>query len=380
MFRLAVVTVSLAQAQDIATEEPHFHGHKSSKQWLPRKHVGPAPKAEMLVAEEALPASFDWRNVNGQNLVTSDWNQHIPQYCGACWIHGTLSALNDRIKVLRRGQWPDVRLGRQSIINCVPDPAGQGPPPGCNGGDAEMIHSYMYNTPVPDDSCLTYEARNMGCQADTTCRNCLTGRGCWAVPNYIGYRVSSYGTVSGEKDMMREIFARGPIVCSFATDDPWMFGYSDNVVQHEGVYVTRQKKNASQVDHDMEVTGWGETPSGIKYWVIRNSWGTYWGEAGWAKLERGVNALLVERDCAWAVPTWDGLDRALEGKTLGDYNVGVKPVNVGFAGSLGAVSKDSTLSVAWAVLGVFAVGITSALVAVRVDRRRRMGNQPFSLG
>jgi len=377
MLRLAVVTVSLAQAQGVATEEPPFHGHKSSKQWLPRKHVGPAPAAEMLVAEEALPASFDWRNVNGQNLVTSDWNQHIPQYCGGCWIHGTLSALNDRIKVMRRGQFPDVRLGRQSLINCVPDPSGQGPPPGCNGGDPEMIHSYMYKTPVPDDSCLTWAGKNMGCTADTMCRNCL-GTNCWAVPNYIGYGVSSYGTVTGEKDMMREIFARGPIVCSFATDKPWMFGYSANVVQHEGVYVTRQKKNASQIDHNMEVTGWGETPSGIKYWVIRNSWGTYWGEAGWAKIERGVNALMVESACSWAVPTWDGLDEALEGKTLGDYNVGVKPVNVGLTGSLGAVSKDSTLSTA--VLGAFAAGITTALVVVKVDRRRRMGNQPFSLG
>ena len=40
--------------------------------------------------------------------------------------------------------------------------------------------------------------------------------------------------------------------------------------------------------------------------MIRNSWGTYWGENGFMRLIRGVNNLGVESDCAWATPvdTW----------------------------------------------------------------------------
>lgn len=68
----------------------------------------------MLVEAEALPQAFDWRNVNGRNFVVADWNQHIPTYCGSCWIHGTTSALNDRIKVMRQGAYPDVVLSRQA--------------------------------------------------------------------------------------------------------------------------------------------------------------------------------------------------------------------------------------------------------------------------
>lgn len=207
------------------------------------------------------------------------------------------------------------------------------------------------------------------------------------MPNYIGYRVSSYGAVSGEKAMMKEIFARGPIVCSFATDGPFMWHYSENVVQHEGVYVFREKKNKSEVDHDMEVAGWGETPSGIKYWVIRNSWGTYWGQAGWLKLERGLNTLLSESDCAWAIPTWDGLDEALADRTLGDYKTGAQPKSVyedspfqmpgQFALAEAAPSQEETSS-SIAALGSFIAGIAATMVVAKASQRRAV-QQPRSL-
>merc|ERR1719491_1256008 len=178
---------------------------------------------------------------------------------------------------------------------------------------------------MPDETCLPYQARNMGCEPINVCRNCKPGTaGCYAVKNYIGYGVSSYGTVKGEDAMMKEIYARGPIVCSFATDGPFMYNFSQTAIQNEGVYRTTEIKNASQIDHNMEVAGWGVTESGVKYWVIRNSWGTYWGEAGWLKLERGVNTLMSESDCDWAVPTFDGLDEALAGSTLGSYKEGLE--------------------------------------------------------
>lgn len=78
----------------------------------------------------------------------------------------------------------------------------------------------------------------------------------------------------------------------------------------------------------MEVVGWGETPHGLKYWVIRNSWGTYWAEGGWFKLRRGTNELLSESSCEWAVPTWDDLELSLGGKTMGDYVHGISKILV----------------------------------------------------
>merc|ERR1719437_246294 len=99
---------------------------------------------------------------------------------------------------------------------------------------------------------------------------------------------------------MKEIYARGPIACSFATDLHFLLNYSANAELHEGVYVTDENYTEDQLDHVMEVAGWGETATGVKYWVIRNSWGTYWGSAGWLKFRRGVNQMLSESECDWA--------------------------------------------------------------------------------
>lgn len=371
------------------------HGYISSRENLPRQPVvGDAVAAEMLVREEHLPQEFDWRNVNGKNLVAADWNQHIPEYCGGCWIHGTLSPLNDRIKIMRGGAFPDVILGRQSILNCVPayDGNASSPPPGCNGGDSWMIHKYMHHTKVPDETCMPYQAHNMGCQADTVCRNCLpeeTGLGCWPVKNWIGYGVRSYGTVKGEKAMMKEIYARGPIACSFATNMAFLLNYTENALLHEGVYVDHNNSlTADDIDHVMEIAGWGETASGRKYWIIRNSWGTYWGSAGWAKLQRGVNMLLSESSCDWAVPTFHDLDEALIGKVMGDYVRGINQVEWprGFAAvpvvSMASVPVPSSMPALSAqtflvFAGTFASGIGATLLAVRMSGRADVRVQPL---
>ncbi|CAN0580812.1 unnamed protein product, partial [Ectocarpus sp. 12 AP-2014] len=58
-----------------------------------------------------------------------------------------------------------------------------------------------------------------------------------------------------------------------------------------GVHTAQVTGNltVADVNHDVEVTGWGVTSDGVKFWQARNSWGTFWGEQGFFKIQRGVN-------------------------------------------------------------------------------------------
>lgn len=313
------------------TKRSSGHGYRSSLPWLERKPLISQPTGEELLSTDNLPTNWDWRNLHGKNYVTSNVNQHIPIYCGSCWIHGTVAALNDRIKIMRKGEFPDIMLSRQAIMNCVPSADGDGGPPGCDGGDSYMIHKYMEKVPVPDETCMPYEARNMGCSDFNFCRNCVpegaeslspNNKSCFAIKNYASFGVHNYGNLSGELAMMKEIYARGPIACGAATDDLFLMNYSEVALKHGGIYFTDQKFNESDIDHVVTVTGWGETQSGLKYWIVRNSWGSYWGEMGWFKIRRGTNQNLIENGCDWAVPTFKNLHKELAGKVLGSYVLG----------------------------------------------------------
>jgi cathepsin X len=97
-------------------------------------------------------------------------------------------------------------------------------------------------------------------------------------------------------EMQAEIMTRGPIVCSMNTDDD----HNPLGAWHcyeGGVYTT--KSTFRSTNHVISLLGWGED-AGVPYWVGRHSGGTIFGEEGFFRIERGVNALNIESHCGYA--------------------------------------------------------------------------------
>lgn len=250
-----------------------------------------SPRPQDYVDPAALPTTWDWRDINGTNYVTLSLNQHIPVYCGSCWAHGSISSVADRIKILRKAAWPDILPSIQVILNCAQDVAGS-----CDGGDDIGVYQYLKSNGIPDVTCQQYQAKDFACTPINTCRTCDPSGTCSAVSNYTVYHVSEYGQISGEQAMMAEIYARGPISCGVDADP--IETYTGGIFEGDA--------GDNNINHIIAVVGWGEgldangkmTP----YWIVRNSWGTYWGEQGFMRLQRGVDAIGIESGCGWAVP------------------------------------------------------------------------------
>lgn len=277
-----------------------------------------------------VPDEFNWCDLgNGTSYCTASWNQHEPRYCGSCWAHGTLSMIQDRLKgrkVQAGDITPDVMLGRQTLLNCAPF---KGYSEGCNGGEPLDVFKYMAEDGLPDESCMHYQATDYmvfkknghsKCPAIGKCMNCMpTGDDvndfkCWAVKEPVVYKLTSYGKLdAGEEAMKQEIFARGPIVCGIACPEEFVYKYHS--AKNGGIYV--DKSGDTELDHDVEVVGWGEE-NGQKYWLVRNSWGSYWGSLGFFKLERGTNALQIESgDCWYANPEYSVETQVVNGELEG---------------------------------------------------------------
>jgi len=208
------------------------------------------------------------------------------------------STLSDRIKIGHNASTPDVMLAPQVLLDCARE-YGAG---GCDGGSAEAAHEFIHKYGITDETCapymaVDYEYNSESPCIDTMCRACDRFGVCSYV-NGTKHFAAQYGSIAANAltDMMSEIWARGPIVCGMYAHSPSFENYTGGIIVDPTKY--------PYTTHDVSIVGWGSDQN-LDYWVVRNSFGTAWGETGWFRIERGTNCLLIESGCNWAVPSSD---------------------------------------------------------------------------
>ncbi|XP_067679038.1 digestive cysteine proteinase 1-like [Haliotis asinina] len=198
-----------------------------------------------------MPDQIDWRLYGA---VTPVKDQAV---CGSCWSFGTTGTI-EGANFLKTGNL--VRLSQQELMDCS---WGEGNN-ACDGG--EDFRSYMY---IMKTGGLTSEEQYgpyLG--ADGTCH----AKKVSPVVQLSGYvNVTPY-----DQEALRVAIANeGPISVSIDASHKSLSFYANGVY-----YEPACGSDPDSLDHSVLAVGYG-VMNNQAYWLIKNSWSTYWGNDGY---------------------------------------------------------------------------------------------------
>ncbi len=76
---------------------------------------------------------------------------------------------------------------------------------------------------------------------------------------------------------MLNAVARQPIAVGVASSSGSFLSYKSGILDSTGC--------GTNLTHAVNIIGYG-TENGIPYWIVKNSWGTKWGEKGYMRIKR----------------------------------------------------------------------------------------------
>lgn len=249
----------------------------------------PAPvTSDVKMRTANLPDAFDWTDVNGQNFVTPIRDQGN---CGSCYAFSATAMVESRLKVVTNNS-ADFVFSPQDVVGCSEYAQG------CAGGFPYLIGGkYAQDFGFVEEQCDPYLGVDGPCLTDQTCTKHYV-----SAYNYIG---GYYGGCNEE--LMREaIYNDGPISCSFEVY-PDFQAYTGGIYHHLAeteIYSSTDDFNPfEETNHAVLCVGWGADPTtGEKFWRVKNSWGSAWGESGFFRILRGTDECAIESLAVEIVP------------------------------------------------------------------------------
>ncbi|XP_078528328.1 cathepsin K-like [Lissotriton helveticus] len=205
------------------------------------------------VSLSSLPPQVDWRD---QRCVTAVKDQGR---CGSCWAFAAVGALESRY-CIKTGEL--FEMSEQELVDCDSEDGG------CCGGFPYSAFKYIYQHGIMPSNKYKYKGYGGDCRLKHS--------------KTVPMNMSKFYELSGEDNMAAAVAYDGPITVGFGVTDTFFY-YS------EGIY---DEEDCPDANHAIIIVGYGEEDH-EGYWIIKNSWGHYWGDRGYAKIRRNSNICTI---------------------------------------------------------------------------------------
>jgi C1A family cysteine protease len=200
-----------------------------------------------------LPTSIDWRT---QNAVTPVKDQG---QCGSCWSFSSSGAMEGAWAISKHTL---VSLSEQQLVDCSKKYGNLG----CKGGEMDSAFLYAIDNGLCSESAYPYvSGQTLAAGTCQTCTPVATFSDCMDV------------SPDDQLVLQSAVANKGPVSIAIEADTRIFQSYSSGVITSTSC--------GTNLDHGVLIVGYG-TEKEQPYWLVKNSWGTSWGENGYVKIAR----------------------------------------------------------------------------------------------
>lgn len=253
---LTTLGASLNETDKIEEEEEVFHDHQTGN----LTNIGNGRRRS---------SRLDWRD---RGRVSRVKHQGL---CGSCWAFATTGALEGILA--RRNK--NILLSEQNLVDCSLAYGNHG----CNGGLMDAALRYVHDHGIMSSKEYKYTGKTGRCLFKPG-HSVMTVRGSLRLPRNealvrLALRLSGPIPVAVDASLRSFHLYKGGI-------------YNDHHCQSRSRYL----------NHAVLLVGYGTDYQGVDYWIIKNSWGKNWGEAGFMRLARRRNLCGVTTYAILPIP------------------------------------------------------------------------------
>lgn len=221
-----------------------------------KKYLGYNPVSNRLQADQpkgVFASTVDWRTKGAVNPVVNQGS------CISCWAFSAAATVEGRYAIAHGKLY---KFSEQQLVDCSKNDDNDG----CNGGFMDFAFIYLFNHYFCLSSDYPYKGVDGICKYDDCKR-----KGIHAVTGH-------KAVTPNQTKALKEALNSGPVSVAVEANNSAFKNYKGGIINSDC---------GENLDHGVTAVGYGVDEKQGEYFIVRNSWGTTWGESGYFKIGTG---------------------------------------------------------------------------------------------